>query len=86
MVISREVGINPGLFPVIQVITVELVVLTGHLTPSIVTFKVEASVGKLIPVNVNSVPPVTVPYLGFMESSLEVKSLEYVTLLEGSMR
>ena len=82
MEISRDVGINPGLFPVVQVMTVELVVLTGQLTPSIVTFKVEASVGKLTPVNDNSVPPVTVPYLGLIESSLEVKALEYVTLLE----
>lgn len=80
MLISNEVGINPGLSPVVQLTYVGLAPLTGQLTPSIVILILEASLGKLIPVNVIGVPPVTVPYLGLMASSLAVSSVEYVTL------
>lgn len=81
MEISREVGINPGLDPVVQVTDVDVAALTGQLMPSMVMLYAVVSVEKLIPVYVTTVPPVTVPYLGLMESSLVVKVLEYVTLL-----
>ena len=85
MEISREVGINPGLDPEVQVTDVESAALTGQLTPSMVMLYREVSVRKLRPVNVTAVPPVTEPYLGLMESSLEVKVPEYVTLPPGAV-
>jgi len=80
MVISRDVGINPGLDPVVHVTDVVVAALTGQLTPSIVMLYTEVSALKLTPVYVTTVPPVTVPYLGLMESSLAVWVPEYVTL------
>jgi len=69
---SRDVGINPGLSPVVQVTDVVVASLTGQLTPSIVMLYNSVSALKLRPVKVTTVPPVTVPYLGLMESSLAV--------------
>jgi len=69
---SRDVGINPGLSPVVQVTDVVVASLTGQLTPSIVMLYNSVSALKLTPVKVTTVPPVTVPYLGLMESSLAV--------------
>lgn len=54
---------------------------TGQFIPSKVMIYREVSVGKLVPVKVISVPPVTVPYLGEIDSRFVVKDPLYSTVL-----
>mgnify|MGYP000152553149 CR=1 FL=1 len=70
---SSEVGIRPGLDPVLHVIVVVVDADTTHGIPSMITeFSVETA-EKPVPVKITSVFPVTVPNLGSMEVSKGVE-------------
>jgi len=72
--ITRVEILRPGLFPVVHVTASSAAAETGQSIPSIV---IEFSVGteeKPLPEKVTTVPPVTVPNLGLIESSFGVKA------------
>jgi hypothetical protein len=73
MNISRDDSTNPGLLPVVQDTVVVVAESTGQIIPSIVIVYLVVSVGKLVPVKVNGVPPSTLPNLGEIETRFVVK-------------
>jgi hypothetical protein len=66
MVMTKLVGINPGLFPVVQVTEVVEAALTGQTIPSMTMLYVDYVALKPVPVKTTSVPPTTVPHLGLI--------------------
>jgi len=57
---------SPGLWSVVQVTEVVVAAVIAHVLPSMMIEYLEVSVTKLVPLKVTEVPPVTVPYLGFI--------------------
>jgi len=60
-----EVGISPGLFPVVQVTDVEVAAVASHTIPSNKIVYFDGSADSWVPVKVTESPPTTVPCLGF---------------------
>jgi hypothetical protein len=65
---------------VVHVTPVVSAAVTEQIRPSITIEYLLVSVTKLVPEKVTNVPPVTVPNLGLIASSLVVKVSLYVTL------
>jgi hypothetical protein len=70
---------RPGLLSVVQVTDAVVAALTAHVLPSMIMEYFVVSATKLVPVNVTTVPPVTVPYLGFIPVRSADFAPSYVT-------
>jgi len=71
--ISNLLVLSPGLLPVVHIIDVAVAAVMTHGTSSITIEFSLMTLENPVPVNVTSVPPVTVPYLGKIAVSNGVK-------------
>ena len=73
MVMTKDDGIIPGLFPVLHTTLMVVADYAGQFTPSIIIEYLEMSVTNPVPVNMTVSPPYTWPNLGLIDVSKGVE-------------